>query len=174
MRPRSTTATAPSADPRRQLDAFVAKYPPAVVAIARAALDGLERRLPGAVELVYDKAKSLVIGFGPNERASDCPLSIALYSRWVNLYFLEGAHLSDPDGLLKGHGTRVRHVTLSEPDDFADPRLQNLVTRAIALADPPIPATATHRAIVIKSVAAPSSPDRVRRGSARTRQRQTR
>ena len=174
MRPRSTTATATPADPRRQLEAFVAKYPPAVVAIARAAIEGLERRLPGAVELVYDKAKSLVIGFGPNERASDCPLSIALYSRWVNLYFLEGVQLPDPDGLLKGNGTRVRHVTLSDANDFADSRLQNLFTQAIALADPPIPAKPTRRPIVIKSVAPPPSTSRVRRRPDRARPRQAR
>lgn len=174
MRPRSTTGTAGLADPRRQLEALVAKHPPAVVAIARAVLDGLERRLPSAVVLVYDKAKSLVIGFGPNERASDCPLSIALYSRWVNLYFLEGAQLPDPEGLLKGTGTRVRHVTLSHANDFADPRLQKLLTQAITLADPPMPPKATRRTIVIKSVAPLPSTGRVKRRPDRILPRQTR
>jgi len=37
-------------------------------------------------------------------------MSIALHPRRVNLFFLHGAKLPDPDGLLEGDGARVRRA----------------------------------------------------------------
>jgi hypothetical protein len=68
--------------------------------------------MPGAMELVYDKYNALAIGYGPTERASDAVISLAVFPRWVNLYFLKGAKLSDPDKLLKGSGRQVEQVHL--------------------------------------------------------------
>ena len=50
--------------------------------------------------MVYDKKNALVIGFCPDERASNVINSIAVYSKWINLYFFEGDALPDPEGLL--------------------------------------------------------------------------
>lgn len=148
---------------RQQLKRCVDRFDPAIAALARGLLAKMERRLPGATELVYDKANSLVIGFGPSDRASDCPFSLAVYARWVNLYFLEGANLADPAGLLQGGGSRVRFVRLQRVQDFDDPGLQALITQALEEADPPMPAGARRRAIVIRSV---SPRRRVRRSPA--------
>ena len=70
-----------------QLQMFLAKYSPAMAAEARAALARMRRLVPGAVELVYDNYNALVIGFGPNERASDAVVSLAVFPRWVTLCF---------------------------------------------------------------------------------------
>ena len=74
--------------PEIQLDAFLDKYTPAVATLARACLAKMRARLPGAVQLVYDNYNALAIGFGPSERASEAIFSIALYPRWVTLFFL--------------------------------------------------------------------------------------
>jgi len=88
--------------PKVQLDGFLAKFTPEVRAIAKAALAKMRRRLPGALELVYDNYNALAIGFGPSERASEAIFSIALFPRWVSLFFLQsGAKLPDPQKLLK-------------------------------------------------------------------------
>src|SRR6266436_1894806 len=100
--------------PAQQLKAFIARYEPEVGAAARSALATMRKRLPGAVELVYDNYNALAIGFGPTERASDAIFSIAVYPRWVSLFFLQGATLADPQKLLRGSGSRVRHVVLEE------------------------------------------------------------
>lgn len=105
----------PTATPARQLATFLAKSSPAVAAFARAALRQLRRRLPGAIELVYDNYNALAIGFGPSEKASAVICSIAVYPRWVTLFFLHGAHLPDPKRLLRGEGSRVRHIRLATP-----------------------------------------------------------
>jgi hypothetical protein len=88
--------------PAKQLDRFIARYSTDVARLARQVLAVLRRRHPGATELVYDNYNALAIGFGPGDRSSDAVFSIALYPRWVSLFFLDGARLSDPDRLLKG------------------------------------------------------------------------
>jgi hypothetical protein len=165
---RSTSAPSP----RKQLASWIERYDPAIARLARAVLKRMEQRLPGATELVYDNYNALVVGFGPNERASDCPFSIAVYARWVNLYFLEGSLLSDPEGLLKGSGNRLRHITLRQEQDFDVPGVQALISQALNVADLPMPSRAKRRAIVIKSVSAKQrsrrpAPSRPRAGTVR-------
>ena len=72
--------------------------------LTKAVLAKLRPRFPGAVEMVYDKKNALVIGFCPDERASNVINSIAVYTKWINLYFFEGDALPDPEGLLQGSG----------------------------------------------------------------------
>lgn len=114
--------------------------------------------MPGAVELVYDNYNALVVGFGPDERASDAPLSVALYPRRVNLFFLHGAELGDPDGVLEGSGKTVRRVVLESPEDLDGPALQDLIDQAVKRAglwDPDRP-----RRVLIRAEAAKRRPRR--------------
>lgn len=147
--------------PQRQLAGFLAKYTPEVAALARAALRRMRARLPGAVELVYDNYNALVVGYGPSERASDAIFSIAVYPRWVTLFFLQGARLPDPHELLKGSGTKVRHVVLDTPARLDQPAVQALMARALASAAKPLDPGARRR-LVIKSVSARQRPRRPR------------
>lgn len=128
-----------SSTPRVQLDAFIAKFDPAVAAVARDALRIMEKRLPGATRIVYDNYNALAIGFGPSDRASDAVFSIAVFPRWVSLFFFQGVELSDPDRLLKGAGNRIRHIVLQEARDLERPEIRALMREALAIADPPIP-----------------------------------
>ena len=87
--------------PAAQLDAFLDKFTPEVAAQARAALRKMRARLPGATELVYDNYNALAIGFSPTERTSEAIFSIALFPRWVSLFFLQhGTRLRDPEAYL--------------------------------------------------------------------------
>src|SRR5271155_5198338 len=96
-----------------QLDEFLAKFTLEVEGTARQALRKMRARLPGAIELVYDNYNALAIGFGPSERASDAIFSIALFPRWVSLFFLiSGTKLRDSECYLQGSGNRVRHIVL--------------------------------------------------------------
>lgn len=40
--------------------------------------------------------------------------------RWVNLVFMRGAHLPDPQGLIEGMGKNVRHVKFRRLADVTD------------------------------------------------------
>lgn len=146
-------------DAQSRLDAFLAKFTPEVEALARALIDRMRARLPGAAILVYDNYNSLAIGFGPTEKASHAVLSLAVFPRWVTLHFLNGAGLPDPDGILLGAGSRVRHVRLHEPDALGDPRVEALIAEAVARSEPPFDTTAEQR-LVIKAVLAKQRPRR--------------
>ena len=158
--PRAPRPSLSAAAARQQIDRFLDRYAPATAALARDILKKMARRLPGATELVYDNYNALVIGFGPTERPSDCPFSIAVYARWVNLYFLDGVQLEDAAGLLKGNGHRVRHIRLDRADDLDDPGVQTLIDQALGLADPPMPSPAGTRKVVIRAVSPRQRPRR--------------
>lgn len=114
-------------------------------------LKRIRPQFPGATELIYDKKKSLVIGFSPDERPSHAVASIATYTKWINLYFLVGGELQDPHGLLKGTGNLVRSIRLTRAADVAHPAVKALIAQAVKLADPPFRKSAKRRAIIRQS-----------------------
>ncbi len=116
--------------PERQLAGFLEKYSPEIAALMEALHVKMQRLLPGAVRLVYDNYNALVIGFAPTERPSHAILSIAAYPRWVNLYFLTGASLTDPDRLLQGDGKQVRYIRMNRAEDLDKPAIRSLIKQA--------------------------------------------
>ena len=144
---------------QQQLDAFIDKFTPEVAALTRALLARMKSRIPGAAILVYDNYNALAIGFGPNERAGQAILSLAVMPRWVTLCFLKGVHLSDPHRLLKGAGSQVRHIRLHEEEALDDPRVDALIAEALERAEVPIDPAASPR-LIIKSISAKQRPRR--------------
>ena len=126
------------------------------------ALVRLRKRVPGAIEMVYDNYNALVIGFGPNERPSDALFSIVLYPNYVRLFFLSGASLDDPEGLLQGSGRLVRSIRLMPDASVIDrPGVRALIAQAIAASDAPFDSR-QRRKLVIRSVSAKQRPRRAR------------
>ena len=158
-RQRCIVTAANAAPPAARLATFIARYSPAVAARARAALRTMRRRVPGAVELVYDNYNGLAIGFGPTERASDLIFSVTLYPRWVSLFFVHGAGLPDPERRLQGSGSRIRHVVLETARSLDEPAIRALIDQALARARMPIDGTRRGR-IVIRSVSRRQRPRR--------------
>lgn len=156
MKPRSR----PSAKyPEKQLARFIARYSPAIAATARDALARLRDLLPGATQMVYDNYNALVIGFGPTVRPSDAILSLALYPRWVNVYFLYGVNLRDPQKILLGSGNQVRYVTLKTAADLDAPALREVIADAVARCDPAL-GSVPSQGLIIRSVSAKQRPRR--------------
>jgi len=146
--------------PEKQLDAFLDKFTPEIAAQARTVLRKMRTRLPGAYELVYDNYNALAIGFSPTERASDGIFSIALYPRWVSLFFLQnGTRLRDPAGLLAGSGNQARHIVLETPALLDTPAVQELIAQALELAPQSID-PAQPRRLIIKSISPKQRPRR--------------
>jgi hypothetical protein len=145
--------------PVKQLDRFIDRYTPEIAAEARAVLDKMRERLPGAVELVYDNYNALVIGFGPTERPSEAFFSVVVFPRWVTLCFLQGAKVPDPQKRLCGNGKQVRHIRLAKADDLDTPAVRDLVTRALKCARKPFDGTGDGR-LIIRSISAKQRPRR--------------
>jgi hypothetical protein len=121
-----------------QLDEFLAKFSPDVEKVARAALGKLRRRLRGATQLVYDNYNALAIAFSTTGARTDIILSVALYPRWVSLFFMRGATLPDPKHVLKGGGSTVRHIVLEKASDLDKPAVAALIDAAVKRANPPL------------------------------------
>jgi hypothetical protein len=147
--------------PESQLEDFIAKYNPEIGELAQEVLAKMRKRLPGALALVYDNYNALAIGFGPSERASEAIFSIALFPRWVSLFFLQGAGLPDPHKLLKGSGKQARHIVLEDAATLDKPAVRELMARALKRAAIPLDGKTAHR-IIIKSISAKQRPRRPR------------
>jgi len=142
-----------------ELDTFIDKFTPEVAALTRALLAKARARIPGATIMVYDNYNALAIGFARSEKAGEAILSLAVMPRWVTLCFLWGKSLPDPHKLLKGEGSRVRHVRLHAPEDFDNPRIQALVAAALEQTDWPIDPAADQK-LIVKSISARQRPRR--------------
>lgn len=145
--------------PALQLSGFLAKFTPQIAARAEEILTRMRARFPHALELVYDNYNALAIGFGPTERASEAIVSIAVFPRWVSLFFLQAKGLPDPTGILKGHGNVARHIVLPTPSALDEPAIQALIEEALNRAKAPLNPATTHR-IIIKSTSAKQRPRR--------------
>jgi hypothetical protein len=154
------TASPPSlVDAREQLDSFMAKFTPEIASHAKATLRQMRKLYPTSVELAYDNYNALAIGFAPSERASEAIFSIALYPKWVSLFFLQGAGLPDPKELLKGKGKVAGHIVLSSKQMLNDPDIKALMRTAAELARVPFASSGEHR-LIIKSVSKKQRPRR--------------
>jgi hypothetical protein len=144
---------------KRSLNSFIAKYSPSVAKTARAALAKMRARLPGAVELVYDNYNALAIAFSPTDAPKDIVLSIALYPRWVSLFFANAGRLPDPHKVLRGSGTKYKHVVLENVDLIDDARVEAIIAAAVMRANVAFDAKAKNRTVV-QSVSAKQRPRR--------------
>lgn len=133
---------------KSELDKIIAKQAPGMVKLTRAVLAKLRPRFPGAVELVYDKRRGMVLGFCPDERASNAINSIAVYSKWINLYFFEGDTLPDPEGLLQGTGTMVRSIRLTSAGELDRPAVKALMAEALKRAHPKLNPKARRKVLI--------------------------
>ena len=127
------------------------RFDPPIRALVREARTKLRRRMPTAIELVYENARAIAIGFASSERKSDAIVSLAVYNRGVNLYFIYGAALADPHGLLLGSGNQGRFVRLESASLLDRPEIAALLASAIAEGNTPLPRSGRGYT-VIKSV----------------------
>jgi hypothetical protein len=149
-----------AASPEKQLDAFIAKYDRKIASVAHAALAKMRKRLPGAIEMVYDNYNALAVGFCPNLRPSDAIFSIVLYPRYVTLFFLQGAGLPDPAHRLEGTANRVRRITIESAGTLDGPEVVSLMNTALhrpkVSLDPK-----QRRQLIIKCISAKQRPRRL-------------
>jgi hypothetical protein len=144
----------------KELAEFIAKYTPEIQAQANEALTLIRKRLPDANLLVYDNYNALAIGFCPTEKTSEAVFSLALYPRWVSLFFLKkGDELNDPKSLLKGSGKAIRHVVLKSSDDIVSIDIEQLIANSLTINNWIINKESAGK-LIIKSISAKQRPRR--------------
>ena len=143
--------------PDIELERFIKRFSPEVAATARAVLARMLTRVPGATVLVYDNYNALAMALGPTERSSEAVFSIAVFPRWVSLFFANATRLPDPDHTLEGDGKKMKHVKLRAATDWDAAPVQKLIDEALARAPKPF---TTPGKIVIKSISQKQRPRR--------------
>jgi hypothetical protein len=144
---------------KEQLDRFLDAFTPEIAAFARVALVKMRKRLPNAVEMIYDNYNALACGFGPTEKTSEVIFSIAIYPKNVSLFFLQGAALPDPKGLLQGEGNVVRYIRLEDGKTLDRADVKAMMAAALKMAKVPMDKKTEYK-LVIKSVSAKQRPRR--------------
>lgn len=147
--------------PEKQLAAFIAKFTPDMAKRIRAARAKMRKRIPQAIEMVYDNYNFFVIGYGPNDKAGDAIFSLAAQAKGLSLCFLQGAKLPDPKRLLRGSGNVVRNIRLETADTLDLPDVEALIKAALKHAKTPLAADSQHQ-LIIKSVSAKQRPRRAK------------
>jgi hypothetical protein len=149
----------------RQLREFVDKFDPEIAQLVRSARTALRKRMPGAIEQIYDNYNFLAIGFCTTERTSDCVVSLAASAKGVALSFYHGASLPDPHKILLGSGKQNRFIRLEGAKTLAQPAVKQLIAEAIAQAASPMPGPGKGQ-VVIKSISAKQRPRKAAETSA--------
>ncbi len=147
------------ADAERQLESFIGKYTPEIGKLARAVRARMRALYPTALELVYDNYNALAIGYSPADRTSEAIFSIALYPRWVSLFFLQANGVPDPEELLQGSGNVAKHVVLPSAESLDEPAMRTLMAEAVARAKVAFPLNAEHR-LIVKAISEKQRPRR--------------
>ncbi len=88
---------------------------------------------PDSNELLYH-THALTAVFSVSEKLGDAFCMLPIYSRHLNLGFNKGTLLKDPDKLLTGTGNLIRHIDVTSPADYRNPKVTALVREAIDFA----------------------------------------
>jgi len=145
--------------PAVQVAGFISKFEPAIAKIVRESRSVLRKQFPAANELVYDNYNALAIGYSPSERTSEVVFSLAVYPRWVDLYFMHGRSLPDPYQLLQGNGKQGAFVRLKDRNTLQLPAVRKIIAEALKHSPSDFSAHTKGKTIV-KSISAKQRPRR--------------
>lgn len=150
-----------SKEDETQLAGFIDKFDPAMAKLIRSIRAALRKRLPTAIELVYDNYNFFVIGYSSTGRPSDSIVSLTAQAKGAGLCFIYGARLVDPHKILRGSGNQVRSIRLASAADLLKPEVEELMAQACSIAKTPL-AEQGKGHLVIKSISAKQRPRRAK------------
>ena len=130
--PGSTQSAAERRSAEAQLRTLIAKFAPAHQRLIGAMRRWLRKRLPVALEVVYEYRDCFVISYSPSERGYEGVLAIRGSEESVKLYFNQGKELPDPAKLLQGSGNQTRWIDVEGASTLARPAVASLIDEAIA------------------------------------------
>lgn len=120
----------PTKESKADFGKLLTRYPPTIRAIAEKLRVLVLKVFPDAFEKTYWGWSNT--WYGLSEKSTDMVFSINPIKSYVQLYFISGTELSDPDKLLEGTGKKLRHVNFRSAADLNNPALIRLMKRAVA------------------------------------------
>lgn len=128
----------------KQLAEYIAKLAPERAREMRAARKKIRALLPTATEIVYDYGFSLVIAYGPNDKAWAAILGLAARADRLDLYLMQGPKLPDPTKRLYGSGKIARAIRLESAKTIDEPDVRALIDEALKRAKESLDPRAAH------------------------------
>ncbi len=120
----------PTKESKADFDKLLTRYSHDIRTIATKMRVSVLKVFPDALEKTYWGWSNTWYGF--SGKSKDMVFSINPIKPYVQLYFLRGSELSDPDGLLEGTGKKLRHVNIRSAAELKSPKLIRLMRRAVA------------------------------------------
>jgi len=120
----------PTKESKSNFDKLISKHSPAVRALAKKTRAVVLDIFPDANEKTYWGWSNT--WYGLSEKNVDAVFTVSPMKDYVQLYFLRGTELSDPDQLLEGTGKKLRHVNIRKGADLKRTALTRLMKRAVA------------------------------------------
>ena len=114
----------------KDIESFLASYPPEVGELAHAARRLLGEALQGSEETLDKTARVIGFGYGPGYKGCVCTLIMS--QKGVKVGIAYGSALPDPKGLMAGSGKVHRHVQLEKVADLKKTGLKPLIKAALA------------------------------------------
>lgn len=108
----STPNSAPKPAPK-DINAFFTGLPLSVGETAFALREFVHRTVPNSTEQLHAGWKAVSF-----RQSKHLVCSIVPHTKWVNLQFMQGTTLEDPQRLLEGTGKTVRHVKIRSQADL--------------------------------------------------------
>lgn len=98
---------------------------------------------PRVVEVPWPKQRVIGYGVGPKKMSEHfCYISVS--KDHINLGFMYGAELPDPENLLGGEGKLLRHVRITQSEQLSNPALRELLKIASTHRMPAKPSSPTN------------------------------
>lgn len=120
--------------PPKGLLQLLRAYAPEIRELALATRHAVLQELAPCHETIL-QVYTIAMGYGPNARMRDQICHVTVHAKHVNLGFHSGAFLPDPDGILLGSGSQIRHIKIGTPADLARPGIRGYLRTALEMAD---------------------------------------
>lgn len=91
---------------------------------------------PDSNEILYH-THALTTVFSISDKLADAFCMLPIYTNHLNLGFNKGTLLKDPNKLLTGTGSLIRHIPVDNPKDYRNKKVKDLIKYAVdfAIAD---------------------------------------
>lgn len=110
------------------IEAFIGNYPPDVQELVQLTRVWVKKVLPDSSEELALGYQMIMYKLRP--KGKQFVVYVAGYTKHVNLGFLMGTSLPDPQNLLKGTGKTLRHIKIKKAEDLEKAGVQVVVEAA--------------------------------------------
>ena len=117
------------------LTEFLKPYDPAIRRLALGLRALVISEVAPCHETIFQASYTVAFLYGSNPKPMESFAHISVHRRHVNLAFMRGSLLDDPQGLLKGDGRWMRHIQVKSADQLDRPELRMFLRAACAEAD---------------------------------------